>query len=177
MTIVSRSLLKILGVGTLITIAGLLSQGRNADKLIKGLGKYSIWEIKQMLRKLKIQKLISYDEQDEHAPIMITEKGFTRLSKDNLQNIRGRKWDHFWRLIMFDIPEYKRKRQHFQHMLCSLGCFRIQKSVYAYPFDCQSDLIRLASNYQIGSCVTVLTIPTLGPHEKNARDFYFARGR
>ena len=78
-TIVSRTLLKILGVGTLITIAGLLSQGRNTDKLIKGLGKYSVWEIKRMLRTLKIQKLITYDEQDEHSPIMITEKGFVAL--------------------------------------------------------------------------------------------------
>ena len=69
-----------------------------------------------MLRTLKIQKLITYDEQDEHSPIMITEKGFVRSSKDNFINIKGRKWDHFWRLILFDIPEYKHKRQAFQQM-------------------------------------------------------------
>ncbi len=172
-TIVSRTLLKILGVGTLITIAGLLSQGRNTDKLIKGLGKYSVWEIKRMLRTLKIQKLITYDEQDEHSPIMITEKGFVRSSKDNFINIKGRKWDHFWRLILFDIPEYKHKRQAFQQMLRSIGCFQVQKSVYAYPFDCQSDLMRLASRYHVGNDVTLLIIPSLGKHEKIARDFYF----
>ncbi|MBU0540607.1 hypothetical protein KKF59_02945 [Patescibacteria group bacterium] len=175
--IISCSLLKILAMGTLVTIAGLLSQGKTADKLVKDLGRYSAWEIKQLLRRLKVRKLITYDEEDEHSPIMLTERGFSRLSKDNFKVIKGRKWDHFWRLILFDIPEYPKKRQSFQRMLCSLGCFQVQKSVYAYPFDCQSDLIRLASQYKVGGYVTVLTIPTLGPHEKNARDFYFKKSR
>jgi CRISPR-associated endonuclease Cas2 len=86
------------------------------------------------------------------------------------------KWDHLWHLIIFDIPEVKRKqRDKFSRLLSVIGCFRIQRSVYAYPYDCRKEIVTMASGYSVASDLEVLTVPNLGRYEKAARRYYFAR--
>ncbi|MBU1032372.1 MAG: CRISPR-associated endonuclease Cas2 [Patescibacteria group bacterium] len=169
------AILEILATSSLLTLAAFLAQGRNADKIFKKLGLYSIWRIKKSLREMRINGFIEYCPEDEHSPIYITKKGFFRYTKAKLKKIKGNKWDHFWRLIMFDISERSNMRRKFQHTLKSIGCYKIQKSVYAYPFDCKDDIKLLASNFKISSRVEILTIPNLGSHERLARRFYFER--
>lgn len=171
----AMALLRLLAVGSVITVIGLLSQGRGVDKMMRGFRRYAAWEIKAMLRRMKVQGLIQYDEEDEISPIRMTEKGFVRFSKENIKAVAGKKWDHFWRLILFDVS-HRGSRQCFQRVLRSVGCYQIQKSVYAYPFDCRDDILRLAMDYGIARGVTILTIPDLGRHEKEARIFYLKRG-
>ncbi|MBU1032855.1 MAG: CRISPR-associated endonuclease Cas2 [Patescibacteria group bacterium] len=171
----TKAFFDIMAVGTLVTVIVLLSQGRNANKLFKALGSYSVWRIKRMLKRQKLMGMIEYDEDDEYSPIILTKKGFTRITKDKLKRIDGKKWDHFWRLVMFDVPERKNKRVKFQRLLSQLGLYRIQKSVYVYPFECKADILCLASQFGISSDVVVLTVPNLGPHEKLARRFYSYR--
>ena len=173
---IARALLEILGTGAFVTAVGLLSQGRGADRLMKGFAKYGAWRVRQLLRRLKFQGMIVYDEEDEHSPIHLTEKGFVRVAKDRMKRIRGKKWDHFWRLILFDIPERKRTRRKFQQLLCRLGFYRVQRSVYAYPFECKEDILRLAAQFRSSSYVMIYTVPNLGPHEQSARMYYFNRG-
>ncbi|MBU1033235.1 MAG: hypothetical protein ABII13_04215 [Patescibacteria group bacterium] len=169
----TRAFFDIMAMGTLVTLMGLLSQGRTADKLFKALGKYSVWRIKQMLRQQKFLGLIEYDEEDEHSPIILTNKGFTRIAKDKLKYIHGKKWDHFWRIISFDVPENKRTRVLFQKQLRRLNFYKVQKSLYAYPYECEKDIKFLAKEYNIRSNVEVYTIPNLGSHETPARKHYF----
>lgn len=169
------ALLYILATTGLFTLTGLLSQGRNADKLFRALVGCSIWRIKKALRVLQIRGLIEYTQTDEHSPIYITKKGFLRYTKRKFKQHKGKKWDHLWRLIIFDITERSNARRKFQYCLTSIGCFKIQKSVYAYPFGCKNDIKSLASNFSVSSRVEVLTVPNLGSHEKPARQFYFQR--
>ncbi|MFA4954274.1 MAG: CRISPR-associated endonuclease Cas2 [Patescibacteria group bacterium] len=170
------ALLEILAIGGLVTVAGLLSQGYTAPKLFKGLGEFSVWRIKKLLRQLKLRQCIEYDKSDEDSPILLTEKGFIRRSKHSLLTRNYGKWDHLWRLLIFDIPETKKKqRDQFRDLLTSVGCFRIQQSVYAYPYDCKKELLVLASNKYVKKHIEVLTVPNLGRYEKEARKHYFDR--
>ena len=54
-----------------------------------------------------------------------------------------KKWDGHWRLVIFDIPESRRKvRIRVATMLRSFGFTRLQDSVWVYPHDCE-ELIAL----------------------------------
>lgn len=161
--------------GYLISLTGLLSQGRTADKLLKGFVEYSDWRIKQALREQKLKGYIEYDENDENSPIILTSKGFIRQTKQKLKEANFGKWDHLWRLVLFDIPEYGRLRQRFRRFLQNAGCYRIQKSVYAYPYDCKKEILSIASNFQVASYVDIYTVPNLGRQEKSVRDFFLQR--
>ncbi|MBU1032540.1 MAG: CRISPR-associated endonuclease Cas2 [Patescibacteria group bacterium] len=169
----TKAFFDIMAIGTLVTLAGLLSQGRTADKLFKALKGYSIWRIKQMLRQQKFYGMIEYDEEDENSLIVLTKKGFTRITKEKFKKIKGRKWDHLWRLISFDVPERKKSRRKFQWQLRSLGFYKIQKSIYAYPYECEQDIKVIASQYNITTNVRVFIVPNLGADEQAARMHYF----
>ena len=172
----TTAMLEILAVGGLVTFTGLISQGYNSPRLLKGMGEFTLWRVKQLLRKLKLRGYIEYDEEDEDSPILLTEKGFIRRNKIKIRYRKYGKWDHLWRLIIFDIPERKRnKRNQFGKLLTDVGCLRIQRSVYAYPYDCKKELLTLASNKTVGMYVEILTVPNLGKYEKEARKFYFNR--
>lgn len=85
--------------------------------------------------------------------IVLTTVGRTRAEQYRLQRImktaiaRPSKWDRRWRLILFDIPAENRSiRNAFRHMIQQMGAVMIQKSVWAFPFDC-SDRIALLRSY------------------------------
>jgi CRISPR-associated endonuclease Cas2 len=171
----SVCLYDLLKIGTCVTVGSILSQGRATPKLLRGFIRFGASRLKQALREQKIGGFIEYDEEDERSRIILTEKGFVRSTKWTLQNIFNVKWDHFWRLILFDIPEKKRMRAKFRRLLKTIGCYRLQKSVYVYPHDCKKEILRLAASCRVSANVDIITVPNLGRHEKDARAFYFAR--
>lgn len=173
--IFSNCLYDVLKVGTCVTAASLLSQGRGTPRLLKGFVQYSAHRVKQALREQKLAGFIDYDEEDENSRIILTEKGFLRTTKWSLRNILETKWDHFWRLIIFDIPEKKKARQKFRRLLKAIGCYQLQKSVYVYPHDCKNEILQLASSCRTSKYIDVLTVPNLGRHEKTVRSYYFDR--
>lgn len=172
---VTRCFIELLGTGALITLAALLSQGRSSPRLLKAYSKYGAWRIKQMLRRLKFQGIIEYDEKDEHSPILLTSKGFIRKTTDKLRKYNAKKWDHLWRLVQFDIPDRKKMRRRFQRYLRRLGFFRVQNSVYAYPHDCKEEILMLAKQINVSADVMISTVPYLGQYETKARNHYFSR--
>ncbi len=172
---ITRCFIELLGTGALITLAALLSQGRSSPRLLKAFSKYSAWRIKQMLRRLRFQGMIEYDEEDEHSPILLTNKGFIRKTTEKLRNHNTEKWDYLWRLVQFDIPDRKKMRRRFQRYLCRLGFFRVQNSVYVYPHDCKTEILLLARQFNVSADVMVSTVPYLGQYETKARNHYFSR--
>ncbi|MFA4955029.1 MAG: CRISPR-associated endonuclease Cas2 [Patescibacteria group bacterium] len=172
---VTTAILEMLAVGGTVTLIGFLSQGRTAPKLLRGLKEYSVWRINKLLAQLKLRGFIHYDPDDEFSPVLLTEKGFVRLAKEKIKSRAYPKWDHLWRLIVFDISEQKRTRRAFQRSLTEIGCFKVQRSIYAYPYDCKNELMILASNKNIKHEVAIFTVPYLAQYEKSARDFYFSR--
>ncbi len=51
-------------------------------------------------------------------------------------------WDGKWRLVCFDIPETEQYvRKLFQAKLSELGFYRLQNSVFVYPYECKEFLV------------------------------------
>ena len=106
------------------------------------------------IRKLYESKLIdARDNPDGTATIVLTQDGKKKALTYKIDEMEIRKpksWDGKWRIIIFDIPEERRKtrdalRQHLQQ----LGCLELQKSVFVHPFDCRDEIDYLIEFYQI----------------------------
>lgn len=62
-----------------------------------------------------------------------------------------RKWDKRWRIVIFDIPEDRRKaRDLLRDRLIAIGFVRLQASVWVYPHDCEDVITLLKTSFVIG---------------------------
>lgn len=60
------------------------------------------------------------------------------------------RWDKKWRVLMFDIPEKKKfLRDKIRRTLLSFGFYRLQDSVWVYPYECQEILELLRTRYRV----------------------------
>ncbi len=82
------------------------------------------------LQKNKIDKEILYK---------LTPQGIKLLKKILIEKKLKKKckrWDKKWRILVFDIPENKRIfRDNMRKILKEIGFYRLQKSVWIYPYD------------------------------------------
>lgn len=64
---------------------------------------------------------------------------------------RPKRWDNKWRVIIFDIPEKKRKvRDEIRRIFVEAGFIKLQNSVWVYPYDCKDVIGLLKTNFGIG---------------------------
>ena len=51
------------------------------------------------------------------------------------------KWDGYWRVGLFDIPEERRSaRNSLRTRLINLGFYELQRSVLVHPFECRDEI-------------------------------------
>jgi CRISPR/Cas system-associated endoribonuclease Cas2 len=70
----------------------------------------------------------------------------------NLDNmtVKKHRWDNKWRIVIFDIPEKKKKlRDIFRFHLKRLGFLELQRSVFVLPFECHNELEYIIEFYNI----------------------------
>ncbi|MEK7510307.1 MAG: hypothetical protein AAB567_01965 [Patescibacteria group bacterium] len=76
--------------------------------------------------------------------LTLTEKGKEAagyMQIDELKIKRPKRWDGYWRLILFDIANLKTMhRNAFRAKLKSLGFTPLQKSIWLCPFDCKPEI-------------------------------------
>ena len=162
--------LKILAVGGIIVgsaaIPPLPMILANAIKLWKDVNKRDLGRI---VKRLEKQEMISVREAGNKISIEITEKGKRRLLEYDFENIKikAKKRDGKWRIIIFDIPEdRKRNRDAFRKKLIQIGCIRLQDSVFISAFPCKDEVDFLVHYLEISDFVTVATLNEIERGEK-----------
>lgn len=92
--------------------------------------------------------------------IELTAKGIEKAKNffiDDLEIKHPKGWDGKWRVVIFDIAEEKRHhRDVFREKIEQLGFIQIQKSVYAYPFECTREISFVAEILDIEKEVTIM---------------------
>lgn len=90
--------------------------------------------------------------------LQLTKKALRRLRRIQLDDLiitPLRRWDKFWRIISYDIPEEKRAaRNAFGNRLRQMGCFQLQRSVWISPFPCREQVEAVAAYYETDQFVT-----------------------
>lgn len=72
---------------------------------------------------------------------------------------KKQKWDGYWRMIIFDVPEKKRKyRDYLRQMLKTLGFKELQKSIWVIPYPIPDFLKELLWEERIKHFTRFITI-------------------
>lgn len=77
-----------------------------------------------------------------------------------------KKWDGRWRMIVFDVPERRRRiRVRLCTVMREIGFARLQDSVWVYPYDCEDFVALLKAELKIGNDV-LYAIADTTEHDK-----------
>jgi len=109
---------------------------------------------------LSKRTLVKFSGGKDGFKIKITEKGKIRALRDIYDNLRIRelpKWDGWWWVVIFDIPEPLHAiRDAFREKLRLVGFYKLQHSVFASPYPCDKELGFLLALYDISPHVHII---------------------
>jgi DNA-binding transcriptional regulator PaaX len=102
---------------------------------------------------------------DGTITIILTDKGKQKaLTYDfgKMEIKKPQKWDKKWRVVLFDIPENRKKiRDALRYHLKNLGFYEFQKSVFVHPYDCKDEIDYLIEFYDIRRFVRFIIADSL----------------
>lgn len=114
----------------------------------------------QFIYHLKKQGYIKVKNLEGKKAMLLTKKGAEKVlkTKFKLEKKEKRK-DGKWLMVLFDIPEKKRKlRNSFREYLQILGFKMLQKSVWVCPFDTLKKVEGIATKYLLDPYVKIFLI-------------------
>lgn len=75
---------------------------------------------------------------------------------------KPKKWDQKWRVMIFDIPEKKKRvRDDLVLLFHQAGIRLLQNSVWIYPYDCEEIIALLKTDFGIGKNLLYLIVDEL----------------
>lgn len=174
----SNKLLKVLVVGGVVTIAainpffGVVASHVVREELRKRKWKRFREDLYYLKRQGYVKVNLNFDGSYRVKP---TNKGLSQARKYALEEISikvPKKWDKQWRLVIFDIPADKQKgRLTLLARLKHLGFTMLQKSVWAYPFECQNEVTVLARAFEVDKYIQHLTYSKISAEEYLRKEF------
>lgn len=113
--------------------------------------------------------------------LSLTEKGKLKLIAlhvDDEKLKKNKKWDYRWRVLIFDIPEEKKSlRNKIRQTLINIGFFRLQDSVWLYPYECEDLIVLLKADFRIGKDLLYLVVESIENDEQLRRVFSLPTAR
>lgn len=138
--------------------------------------KYNLPRLRYMLRRMMRQKLIkAQDHANGSTTITLTDKGKLRELTYNIDTMEIKKpsaWDGKWRLVIYDITKFKkREADMLRRVLIKLKMYRLQKSVYLYPYPLLNELEFLRQYFNVQEGVLYLTVMRI-EHDEAFRHYF-----
>jgi len=120
----------------------------------------------RILREFHRERLVDFRvEKDGTAIVVLTELGrkhALRYKIDELCIQIPIRWDKKWRIVLFDIPEKrKRAREALRDKLKELGFLQFQKSAWVYPYPCKDVIDFIVEVFEIRPYVQYLEIDSM----------------
>jgi len=165
---VQRVILGILEISAMLTVTAIAP---NALQLFKYIGpkkgRYQrTYYINQATDKLYQRRLIEYKINKQGIRCArLTSKGLVELNRYRFAELtipKSKHWDKKYRLVIFDIKEWKRgTRDRVRRWLEHLGFVKLQNSVWVHPYECQEIVVLLKSHFKIGMEILYLTVESI----------------
>ncbi len=104
-------------------------------------------------------------EERDNMTVKLNYKNKTKIKKFSLDIIslpKVKKWDGKWRVIIFDIPvKHNRARAAMTTKLKELGFYKLQKSVWVFPYPCEDEVLFVANFFEIDRFVNILLVENI----------------
>jgi DNA-binding transcriptional regulator PaaX len=109
---------------------------------------------------LKRDRLISIADKDGQQILTLSEDGKKRVLRFDLHQMaikKPKKWDGYWRIVIFDIPERRKQgREALRSKLQQLGFCHLQKSCFIYPYECKSEIDFISEMFEVSPYVNFI---------------------
>jgi hypothetical protein len=169
---IQHAVLAVVAVTGFIAVAAIAG---NALQLLEYLPneKYNLkYRMKSVAGRLVAKKYAVWVERDGKKFLRITSAGRKAFAfeqeKIALKN-QKKKWDGRWRMIVFDVPERRRRiRNRLRVVMSEIGFVRLQNSVWVYPYDCEDFIAMLKAELKIGKAVLYAIADTI-EHDRDIR--------
>jgi len=140
----AKEILKGLVIGGFIVACFALPGLAQVAMLFKPKGAQDRYRVARAIYSLQKRKLVSVYEKDGKDVVEITQAGKRKVLEYNLDEMKlkvPKKWDGWWRMVMFDIPQTKKRaRDAISFKIKELGLYPIQKSVFVSPYPCKDEI-------------------------------------
>ncbi|MBI2450797.1 MAG: CRISPR-associated endonuclease Cas2 [Parcubacteria group bacterium] len=122
--------------------------------------------LKEAIKRLYQSKLLDYkNNKDGTVKLILNDNGKKRVLEYNLDQLKIKKplkWDNLWRLVIFDIPESKKRgRNALALKLKELGFYPLQKSVFIYPYECRDEINFIVEIFDLAPYVRFLRVKNI----------------
>ncbi|MEK7576357.1 MAG: CRISPR-associated endonuclease Cas2 [Patescibacteria group bacterium] len=148
-------------------VLGFSHSPKNQWRIIKNLPK--AWRsidrvvLYRILHEFHNDRLVDFMiEKDGTSTIVLTERGKKKVLRYKIDEITIKvptRWDGRWHIVMFDIPEKrKRAREALRNKLQELGFLQFQKSVWVVPYPCKDEIDFIIEVFEIRPHVQYLEV-------------------
>ncbi|TSC53364.1 MAG: phenylacetic acid degradation operon negative regulatory protein [Parcubacteria group bacterium LiPW_39] len=131
--------------------------------------------LSQAIKRSANRDLIEIEEKKGRIFYRVTPAGIKCINRYKFKELKitDKKWDGFWRVMVFDIPESKRVgRDLMRRKLKHLGFYSLQKSVFVCPFKCEKELTILGDFYNISEYLEVFLTRSVTQKDEKLRKFF-----
>ena len=175
---ITNIILGTIGVVGLMGVAIILPNAIQVLALVPGFEKRKYNKnayIRKTINRLVENGSIVFVKKDGKTFAKLTEKGKNKLAKYQIQkvvSIRPKKWDGKWRVIIFDVKEYKRGlRDQLRNHLIEVGFIKLQNSVWIYPYPCEEFVFLLKTEIGLGKDIICMTVEKVENDEWIKKEF------
>ena len=107
--------------------------------------------------------------------VVLTKLGQHHALKYNPEKIKisiPTKWDGKWRVVIFDIPEKKKKaRDALRWELKKIGFIELQKSAWIFPYECENAIDFIVELFDVRNYVRILEVASMNHDADLLLDF------
>lgn len=161
-----RIVLGVVGVAGILAVTLIAPNVFQAIPKLTG-NKYKFaYRAKTVAGRLAQKGLVRFVERNGRKFVEITEKGRRQLMLEEGRTLldarRPLRWDKRWRLVMFDIPEKRRKvRDTLRGYMRQFGFLRLQDSAWVFPYDCEDVVALVKAELSTGSAVVYAVVESI----------------
>jgi len=133
-------------------------------------------EYKRSFDYLKKEDMIHFENRGGQLYVSLTAKGKKQAGKyqiDDLEIKKPKKWDGKWRILIFDISEkHKIKREALRGKIKQLGIYKLQDSVWVYPYDFKKEIGALRKFFRISEDELKIITATDIENDLSVKNFF-----
>ncbi|HEY4493287.1 MAG TPA: hypothetical protein VJB98_01570 [Candidatus Paceibacterota bacterium] len=152
-----------------VGVVGFLAVAVMAPNALQILGidesKRKEWYMHRVAQDLVDRGLLKKVKKGNRTGYELTDKGEKLATGYQLKTLSIKKpwnWDGNWRVVMFDIPEFKKStREELRSTLIALGFVSLQKSAWVHPYPCADVITLIKRKYELGREVLYLEVDKL----------------